>query len=132
MLCFQYRCTASSTTSLRLSLSTKRYPSRFSKLLILNCLSTKPPTIANYGGVELDETVDVKPATRKLRLDAWISSRIAGISRARVQSSIRSGLVTVNGLVVNKVIIVNFFFCSLKYSVLEIGLLWFWLCLGFS
>lgn len=39
----------------------------------------------------------------KLRVDSWISSRINGISRARVQSSIRSGLVSVNGHIVNKV-----------------------------
>ncbi|GMY28193.1 RNA pseudouridine synthase 2, chloroplastic [Fagus crenata] len=56
---------------------------------------------ANYGGVTLEETVDIKSG--KLRLDSWISSRISGISRARVQSSIRSGLVSVNGRVVDKV-----------------------------
>ena len=32
----------------------------------------------------------------KVRLDSWISSRVSGISRARVQSSIRLGLVRVN------------------------------------
>ncbi|GMY28174.1 RNA pseudouridine synthase 2, chloroplastic [Fagus crenata] len=56
---------------------------------------------ANYGGVTLEETVDIKSG--KLRLDSWISSRISGISRARVQSSIRSGLVSVNGRIVDKV-----------------------------
>lgn len=56
---------------------------------------------ANYGGVQLEETVCIKSG--KLRLDSWISSRINGISRARVQSSIRSGLVAVNGRVVDKV-----------------------------
>ena len=39
----------------------------------------------------------------KLRLDSWISSRISGISRARVQSSIKAGLVHVNGRPVHKV-----------------------------
>lgn len=56
---------------------------------------------SNYSGVKLEETVDVK--TGKLRLDSWVSSRINGISRARVQSSIRSGLVSVNGRVTDKV-----------------------------
>ncbi|XP_062163458.1 RNA pseudouridine synthase 2, chloroplastic isoform X1 [Alnus glutinosa] len=55
----------------------------------------------NYGGVRLEETVCI--SSGKLRLDSWISSRISGISRARVQSSIRSGLVAVNGRVVDKV-----------------------------
>ncbi|KAK3008505.1 hypothetical protein RJ639_013213, partial [Escallonia herrerae] len=55
----------------------------------------------NYAGVRLEERVHVKSG--KLRLDSWISSRISGISRARVQSSIRSGLVSVNGRVIDKV-----------------------------
>ncbi|XP_016568333.1 RNA pseudouridine synthase 2, chloroplastic isoform X2 [Capsicum annuum] len=55
----------------------------------------------NYSGVKLEETVDGN--TGKLRLDCWISSRIDGVSRARVQSSIRSGLVSVNGRVTDKV-----------------------------
>ncbi|GAB4828380.1 hypothetical protein Ancab_035378 [Ancistrocladus abbreviatus] len=55
----------------------------------------------NYEGVRLEETVDTKSG--KVRLDSWISSRIPGISRARVQSSIRFGLVAVNGLTVDKV-----------------------------
>ncbi|KAF7817668.1 RNA pseudouridine synthase 2, chloroplastic [Senna tora] len=55
----------------------------------------------NYAGVRLEETVDIKSG--KLRLDSWISYRINGISRARVQSSIRAGLVHVNGRVVDKV-----------------------------
>ncbi|GFZ10484.1 pseudouridine synthase family protein [Actinidia rufa] len=38
---------------------------------------------ANFSGVLLDETVDIK--SEKLRLDSWISSRIAGISRSRVR-----------------------------------------------
>ncbi|CAK7346117.1 unnamed protein product [Dovyalis caffra] len=55
----------------------------------------------NYSGVKLEETVDSKSG--KLRLDSWISSRISGISRARVQSSVKSGLVSVNGKVIDKV-----------------------------
>lgn len=55
----------------------------------------------NYAGVRLEEIVDVQSG--KLRLDSWISSRISGISRARVQSSIRAGLVLVNGRVIDKV-----------------------------
>ncbi|XP_065851531.1 RNA pseudouridine synthase 2, chloroplastic-like isoform X2 [Euphorbia lathyris] len=55
----------------------------------------------NFAGVRLEEIVD--PKAGKLRLDSWISSRISGISRARVQSSIKSGLVAVNGRIVDKV-----------------------------
>ncbi|CAK9178383.1 unnamed protein product [Ilex paraguariensis] len=55
----------------------------------------------NYTGVRLDETVDAKSG--KLRLDSWISSHISGISRVRVQTSIRSGFVSVNGRIVDKV-----------------------------
>lgn len=61
---------------------------------------------ANYGGVNLEEIVDINSG--KLRLDSWISSRISGISRARVQSSIRSGLVSVNGRIVDKVFFNSF------------------------
>ncbi|XP_057974285.1 RNA pseudouridine synthase 2, chloroplastic isoform X3 [Malania oleifera] len=56
---------------------------------------------SNYAGLRLEETVDIEAG--KLRLDSWISSRISGVSRARVQSSIRFGLVSVNGRVVDKV-----------------------------
>ncbi|XP_020551021.1 RNA pseudouridine synthase 2, chloroplastic isoform X3 [Sesamum indicum] len=55
----------------------------------------------NYSGVKIEEKVELDSG--KLRLDSWISSRINGISRARVQSSIRSGLVSVNGHVIDKV-----------------------------
>lgn len=58
---------------------------------------------ANYAGVQLEEIVDNRIGSGKPRLDSWISTRINGISRARVQSSIKSGLVHVNGRVVNKV-----------------------------
>lgn len=59
----------------------------------------------------MEETVDLKEAG-KLRLDSWISSRIVGISRARVQSSIRSGRVSVNGRVINKVSLLLLYFDS--------------------
>ncbi|GFP86623.1 pentatricopeptide repeat-containing protein at1g20230 [Phtheirospermum japonicum] len=55
----------------------------------------------NFSGVQIEETVGRDSG--KLRLDSWISSRMSGISRARVQSSIRSGLVSVNGHVISKV-----------------------------
>ncbi|PON34907.1 Pseudouridine synthase [Parasponia andersonii] len=55
----------------------------------------------NFSGVRLEETVPIDSG--KVRLDSWISSRVGGISRARVQSSIRLGLVRVNGQVVDKV-----------------------------
>ncbi|KAL1542868.1 pentatricopeptide repeat-containing protein-like protein [Salvia divinorum] len=55
---------------------------------------------SNYSGVKIEEKVALDSG--KLRLDSWIASRINGISRARVQSSIRSGLVSVNGRVINK------------------------------
>lgn len=53
----------------------------------------------NYTGVRLEESVE---EVGKIRLDTWISTRINGISRARVQSSIRSGLVSVNHRVIVK------------------------------
>lgn len=88
--------------------SANTIPSRVLSNLRFRCYSSgdsnldvKEELIANFAGVKLDDAVDVKAA--KLRLDSWISSRVRGISRARVQSSIRSGLVTVNGRMVNKV-----------------------------
>ncbi|THU55449.1 hypothetical protein C4D60_Mb11t06660 [Musa balbisiana] len=56
---------------------------------------------ANHAGVRLEERVEV--GAEKTRIDSWISSRIRGVSRARIQSSIRSGLVAVNGRTVSKV-----------------------------
>ena len=55
----------------------------------------------NFSGFQLEETVAA--ASGKVRLDSWISTRVDGISRARVQSSIKLGLVRVNGQVVDKV-----------------------------
>jgi hypothetical protein len=80
-----------------------------SRLLTVHSSSTREPNSnqnpgqrINYSGVKLEESVDSKSG--KSRLDSWISSRISGISRARVQSSIKSGLVSVNGKVIDKVV----------------------------
>lgn len=62
---------------------------------------TLPEPRTNYAGMRLEEIVETKSG--KVRLDSWISCRIDGISRARVQSSIRAGLVSVNGRVIDKV-----------------------------
>ncbi|KAL9395465.1 hypothetical protein Peur_009718 [Populus x canadensis] len=79
-----------------------------SRLLTVHSSSTRKPNSnqnpgqrINYSGVKLEESVDSKSG--KSRLDSWISSRISGISRARVQSSIKLGLVSVNGKVIDKV-----------------------------
>ncbi|CAO2817606.1 unnamed protein product [Amaranthus hypochondriacus] len=79
-------------------------PIRFRVSTIIKSLSSKAAIDGrtSYAGVRLEEKVEVIDAV-KIRLDAWISSKIEGISRARVQSSIRSGLVSVNGRVVDKV-----------------------------
>ncbi|ESQ27530.1 hypothetical protein EUTSA_v10018588mg [Eutrema salsugineum] len=65
---------------------------------------SKPESIprVNNAGLKLEETVEAA-VKAKIRLDSWISSRVHGVSRARVQSSIRLGLVSVNGRVVDKV-----------------------------
>ncbi|PKA60768.1 RNA pseudouridine synthase 2, chloroplastic [Apostasia shenzhenica] len=59
-----------------------------------------PPAGGNFSGIRLEEMVEI--GSEKVRIDSWISTRISGVSRARVQSSIRSGLVTVNGRVIHK------------------------------
>ncbi|VFQ71734.1 unnamed protein product [Cuscuta campestris] len=80
--------------------------------LIFRALSNSPTSggrpepipacrLNNYSGIKLEETVG--PNSGKLRIDSWISSRVDGISRARVQSSIRAGLVSVNGRIIDKV-----------------------------
>lgn len=85
-----------------------RYKLRFRVSTLVNALSSAASGDCNsgvrttYEGVKLEEQVQVAGAA-KTRLDAWISSKINGISRARVQSSIRAGLVSVNGRVVDKV-----------------------------
>ncbi|CAA0812182.1 RNA pseudouridine synthase 2- chloroplastic [Striga hermonthica] len=57
--------------------------------------------LSNYSSVTIEGSVELN--SEKLRLDSWISSRISGICRTRVRSSIRSGLVSVNSQVINKV-----------------------------
>lgn len=84
----------------------------FVRILSTCCSSTDTQSIAddqplvkprsNFSGMKFNETADLKSG--KARLDAWIASRIDGVSRARVESSIKSGLVTVNGRVVIKVV----------------------------
>ena len=56
-----------------------------------------------HGGTRLEEAVPAGEG--RSRLDAWISARLGsgGVSRARVQASIRAGLVAVNGRPVSKV-----------------------------
>lgn len=56
-----------------------------------------------HGGTRLEEAVPVGEG--RSRIDAWISARLGGggVSRARVQASIRAGLVAVNGRPVSKV-----------------------------
>nr|CAB3471447.1 unnamed protein product [Digitaria exilis] len=55
------------------------------------------------GGTRLEEAVPAGEG--RARVDAWISARLGGggVSRARVQASIRAGLVAVNGRPVSKV-----------------------------
>ncbi|XP_020704971.1 RNA pseudouridine synthase 2, chloroplastic-like isoform X1 [Dendrobium catenatum] len=103
---------ASAVTSSSISTSLRRIRRnssfRFSKVLLSaspSCGSSpeRPPEAvrSNYTGIRLAETVEL--GFERTRVDSWISSRIPGISRARVQSSIRTGLVTVNGRIIDKV-----------------------------
>lgn len=80
-------------------------PGARTRVTTLTTASSDASHRINYAGVELEETVDIPVG--KLRLDSWVSSRIQGISRARVQSSIKSGLVSVNGRVIDKVFSVS-------------------------
>ncbi|CAH2067519.1 unnamed protein product [Thlaspi arvense] len=68
---------------------------------LAECRTPESIPRVNNAGLKLEETVDGLKG--KIRLDSWISSRVHGVSRARVQSSIRLGLVSVNGRVVDKV-----------------------------
>lgn len=83
--------------------------SKVSRLLVRACSNSHSERRNNYAGVELEESVS-EVNSSKLRLDTWISSRINGISRARVQSTIKSGLVTVNGRTIDKVNNSNYLF----------------------
>lgn len=77
-----------------------RASSGISNLPLCSSTPVRIPRV-NNAGLKLEETVDAVKG--KIRLDSWISSRVHGVSRARVQSSIRLGLVSVNGQVVDKV-----------------------------
>ncbi|KAJ4775386.1 Ribosomal large subunit pseudouridine synthase D [Rhynchospora pubera] len=83
--------------SARLRLST----SLLSSLASTSSVDPSPPVRSKYGGIRLEETVEV--GSEKSRLDAWIASRMHDVSRSRIVASIRSGLVTVNGRAVDKV-----------------------------
>uniref|UniRef100_A0A0E0E6F9 RNA pseudouridine synthase 2, chloroplastic n=1 Tax=Oryza meridionalis TaxID=40149 RepID=A0A0E0E6F9_9ORYZ len=62
-----------------------------------------PSRRGGHGGTRLEETVPAGEG--RSRIDAWISARLGGggVSRARIQASIRAGLVAVNGRPVSKV-----------------------------
>ncbi|VAI81381.1 unnamed protein product [Triticum turgidum subsp. durum] len=63
-----------------------------------------PARRGGHAGTRLEEAVPA--AEGRSRVDAWISARLGGggVSRARVQASIRAGLVAVNGRPVSKVV----------------------------
>ncbi len=63
-------------------------------------------------GGELEYRGSVPHGVEKVRLDAWLAGQLARISRARVQSSIRQGLILVNGEPVNKVYCIFPYFTS--------------------
>ncbi|KQK16714.1 hypothetical protein BRADI_1g30180v3 [Brachypodium distachyon] len=62
-----------------------------------------PSRRGGHAGTRLEEAVPAGEG--RSRVDAWISARLGGggVSRARVQASIRAGLVAVNGRPVSKV-----------------------------
>jgi len=55
---------------------------------------------SGYGGLKFKGTVP--DGTPKSRLDAWVAGQLQEVSRARIQSSVRQGLVRINGRPVNK------------------------------
>jgi tRNA pseudouridine synthase 2 len=62
-----------------------------------------PSRRGGHAGTRLEEAVPAGEG--RSRVDAWISARLGGggVSRARVQASIRAGLVAVNGRPISKV-----------------------------
>ncbi|KAL5200458.1 hypothetical protein ABZP36_021661 [Zizania latifolia] len=62
-----------------------------------------PNRRGGHAGTRLEEAVPAGEG--RSRIDAWISARLGGggVSRARIQASIRAGLVAVNGRPVSKV-----------------------------
>jgi 23S rRNA pseudouridine1911/1915/1917 synthase len=77
------------------------HPSRFS-----SGTTSAEPDEGGHGGARLLEEEAVPAGEGRSRVDAWISARLGseGVSRARVQASIRAGLVAVNGRPVSKVL----------------------------
>lgn len=55
------------------------------------------------GEGSLDFKGTVPEGIVKTRLDAWLAGQLPLVSRARVQSNIRQGLILVNGKVITKV-----------------------------
>uniref|UniRef100_A0A0E0Q2Q1 RNA pseudouridine synthase 2, chloroplastic n=1 Tax=Oryza rufipogon TaxID=4529 RepID=A0A0E0Q2Q1_ORYRU len=68
-----------------------------------NAEAVAPSRRGGHGGTRLEEAVPAGEG--RSRIDAWISARLGGggVSRARIQASIRAGLVVVNGRPVSKV-----------------------------
>ncbi|KAL2346214.1 hypothetical protein Fmac_000214 [Flemingia macrophylla] len=103
---FQFQFQTSSSPSLFLSATNNKYRSATTSAASGSACDSESDGVRNlnFSGAWLEETVDSATGSGKLRLDNWISSRINGISRARVQSSIKAGLVHVNGRVIDKVV----------------------------
>ncbi|XP_057826931.2 RNA pseudouridine synthase 2, chloroplastic [Cryptomeria japonica] len=77
---------------------------RFSKNRV-RCFTAESTEKANsnsYGGMNFEGSVSKEDGSSKLRLDAWLATQIQGVSRARIQSTLRQGLVQVNGRSVTK------------------------------
>ncbi|KAJ6838226.1 RNA pseudouridine synthase 2, chloroplastic [Iris pallida] len=98
--CSLFSSSSSSSSSLRKLLGRQSSCCRTPRTLCCSTERDPQPVRANHAGVKLEESVS---GSEKIRIDSWISSRMRGVSRARIQSSIRSGLVAVNGRTVDKV-----------------------------
>lgn len=98
----------SSSSSSSLHLLRRNPRSRVSNIFCSSASSHESPPQSEHrprgghAGLRLDETVEA--GSGRSRLDSWISFRFHGVSRARIQVSIRSGLVAVNGRPVEKVL----------------------------
>ncbi|XP_006656497.1 RNA pseudouridine synthase 2, chloroplastic [Oryza brachyantha] len=96
-------------TALSALLRRRKNGARFLRASQARCISSDANAEAassrrgGHGGTRLEEAVPAGEG--RSRIDAWISSRLGGggVSRARVQASIRAGLVAVNGRPVSKV-----------------------------
>ena len=67
------------------------------------------------GDGSLDFRGTVPEGIGKTRLDAWLAGQLPLVSRARVQSNIRQGLILVNGNAITKVCMLCFF--SVKWNI---------------